>query len=67
MESVTWRKSWRKSSRSGANGGNCVELARTPHHVDTRDSKAPGHGTLHFSPQAFSTLLKDIKQGKYDL
>lgn len=63
METVTWRK----SSRSGANGGNCVELARTPHHIDTRDSKAPGHGILRFTPAAFSAFLDDVKRGRYDL
>ncbi|HEX5113894.1 MAG TPA: DUF397 domain-containing protein [Pseudonocardiaceae bacterium] len=31
---------WRKSSRSGGNGGSCVEVAHTRHAV--RDSKNPG-------------------------
>jgi hypothetical protein len=58
---------WRKSSYTGANGGACVELAHTPDHVATRDSKAPGNGTLRFTPKAFAALLNDIKQGKHDL
>jgi uncharacterized protein DUF397 len=31
---------WRKSSRSGGNGGSCVEIAHTRRAV--RDSKNPG-------------------------
>lgn len=37
---------WRKSSRSGDNGGACVEVARNlPHIVAVRDSKNP-HGPV---------------------
>lgn len=34
---------WRKSSRSGANGGQCVEVARSPLGIiAVRDGKNPG-------------------------
>ncbi|MFD0688115.1 DUF397 domain-containing protein [Actinomadura fibrosa] len=36
---------WRKASRSGENGGDCVELARRPGAVAVRDSKDP-HGPV---------------------
>ena len=40
------RAEWRKSSRSGDNGGNCVEVARNlPDNVAVRDSKKP-HGPV---------------------
>ena len=40
------RAVWRKSSRSGDNGGNCVEVARNlPGVVAVRDSKNP-HGPV---------------------
>ncbi|MFD0854073.1 DUF397 domain-containing protein, partial [Actinomadura adrarensis] len=32
---------WRKSARSGENGGNCVELAGAASVVAVRDSKDP--------------------------
>ncbi|MFG2086468.1 MULTISPECIES: DUF397 domain-containing protein [unclassified Spirillospora] len=32
---------WHKSSRSGSNGGDCVELAGLPDAVAVRDSKDP--------------------------
>jgi len=57
---------WRKSIRSSANGGNCVELARTQSAMFVRDSKNPNSGTLKFTPGTFSALLTDIKSGKYD-
>ena len=40
------RAKWRKSSRSGSNGGACVEVARNlPRIVAVRDSKNP-HGPV---------------------
>ncbi|MEU2080496.1 DUF397 domain-containing protein [Streptomyces albus] len=30
---------WRKSSYSGSDGGNCLEVAQTPGRVHVRDSK----------------------------
>ena len=42
--------SWRKSSYSSSNGGNCVEVGIAPHTIAVRDSKNP-HGTaLAFTP-----------------
>ena len=39
---------WRKSSYSGANGGNCVEVADGPGSVLVRDSKDPDGPRLAF-------------------
>jgi Domain of unknown function (DUF397) len=40
------RAEWRKSSRSGGNGGDCVEVAANlPRIVAVRDSKDP-HGPV---------------------
>lgn len=58
---------WRKSSRSGSNGGTCVELAALPGAVAVRDSKNPGGGHLAVSAQTFGVLLRDIKAGDFDL
>lgn len=59
---------WRKSSYTGANGGNCVELARTPNNtIATRDSKAPNDGMLRFSPHTFGAFLGNVKRGKHDV
>ncbi|MFJ7239048.1 DUF397 domain-containing protein [Streptomyces olivaceus] len=47
---------WFKSSYSGDEGGNCVEVATTPTAIHIRDSKAPqGHVTV--SPTAWAAFL----------
>jgi hypothetical protein len=48
---------WRKSSYSGSNGGNCVEVASLPGAVAVRDSKDPDGGVLVVSPEAWRVFL----------
>ena len=47
---------WFKSSYSGSEGGQCLEVATCPTAVHVRDSKDPAAGTLTFSPAAWSAL-----------
>lgn len=42
-------RTWRKSSYSGSNGGNCIEVTTTPGTVAVRDSDDP-HGPCLPSP-----------------
>jgi hypothetical protein len=52
---------WRKSSHSGPDGGECVEVAERPGVVAVRDSKNPDGPALTFSRptwRAFTTQLK---------
>ncbi|GIG89931.1 DUF397 domain-containing protein [Plantactinospora endophytica] len=55
---------WRKSSRSGTNQGNCVEVAdNLPGRVLVRDTKDRDGGTLIFEAagwQAFVDLARVI-------
>ncbi|MEU8422033.1 DUF397 domain-containing protein [Micromonospora sp. NPDC048835] len=49
---------WRKSTRSGGNGGECVEVAdNLPDVVAVRDSKDPEGPALTFSPTAWANFL----------
>ncbi|MDG4839850.1 DUF397 domain-containing protein [Micromonospora sp. WMMD967] len=49
---------WRKSTRSGDNGGNCVEIADNhPGLVAVRDSKDATGPALTFSPAAWSAFV----------
>ena len=50
---------WRKSSRSNASGGDCVEV-RLSGPVEVRDSKAPHLGTLAMSRSEFAALLNRV-------
>jgi hypothetical protein len=53
---------WRKSSYSGGQGGQCVEVARTPGLVAVRDTKDQGAGpVLRVSSADWSRLVKSIK------
>jgi hypothetical protein len=57
---------WRKASRSGANGGNCVEVARGADRIATRDSKNPGGGILRFSMGEWRRFVARVKTGELD-
>ncbi|MET7879041.1 DUF397 domain-containing protein [Micromonospora profundi] len=49
---------WRKSTRSGGNGGDCVEVAANlPGVVGVRDSKDPAGPVLTFTPAAWTRFL----------
>jgi hypothetical protein len=59
---------WRKASRSSANGGACVEVRRAgSQNIAARDSKSPQGPVLHFRRSEFARLLTDVKSGRFDL
>jgi hypothetical protein len=49
---------WRKASRSGENGGDCVELAGVPGAVAVRDSKDPDGPVLLLTRAALRTAVQ---------
>jgi hypothetical protein len=60
--------SWRKSSRSGSNGEQCVEVARTSSRkIAARDSKNPEGPTLRFGRSEWQRFLDEIRRGTYDV
>lgn len=59
---------WRKSSRSNANGGACVQVARNlPDAVAVRDSKDPDGPTLAFAPEQWQSFTSQVKAGHFNL
>ncbi|MBC6461838.1 DUF397 domain-containing protein [Actinomadura sp. HBU206391] len=60
---------WRKSSRSGGQGTDCVEVAavRPRWLIAVRDSKDPGGPVLAFQPPEWDGFLSSIKTGELDL
>ena len=59
---------WRKSSYSGGNGGNCVEVAVLPDGGRVvRDSKDPDGPKLMFSPVEWRTFINAMRSGTFDL
>ncbi|GIG91271.1 DUF397 domain-containing protein [Plantactinospora endophytica] len=52
---------WRKSTRSGNNGGNCVEVASNlPGVVGVRDSKDRQGPVLAFAPDAWRAFVRNV-------
>jgi hypothetical protein len=59
---------WRKSSRSGSQGGACVELAAVGAVIiAVRDSKHPDGPKLAFTPAEMSGFAARVKAGQLDL
>jgi hypothetical protein len=57
---------WFKSSYSGSNGGNCVEVAANiPGSVPVRDSKDPQGPALTFTPEGFAAFVAGVKGGEF--
>jgi hypothetical protein len=56
------RAEWHKSSRSGGNGGDCVEVARNlPGVVAIRDSKNPHGSVLIVSKGEWARLITCLR------
>ncbi|MCZ7374972.1 DUF397 domain-containing protein [Micromonospora sp. WMMC250] len=52
---------WRKSTRSGSSGGDCVEVAdNLPDIVGVRDSKDPQGPALLFGPVAWRAFVAEV-------
>ncbi|MFE2870236.1 DUF397 domain-containing protein [Embleya sp. NPDC059259] len=52
---------WRKSTYSNAEGGNCVEVADVPSAVSVRDSKDPGLGFLVVPAASWGVLTTSLR------
>ncbi|MCC5033380.1 DUF397 domain-containing protein [Streptomyces sp. WAC 00631] len=57
---------WQKSSFSGAEGPNCLEIAGVPGALLVRESDAPGT-VLAASRAALAGLVAGVKAGEFDL
>ncbi|MFH9353761.1 DUF397 domain-containing protein [Kitasatospora sp. NPDC017646] len=49
---------WFKSSHSGAEGGQCVEVAVTDAAVHVRDSKDPAGPVLRIEPAGWAAFIR---------
>jgi hypothetical protein len=62
METRIDSATWRTSSFSGSNGGNCLESASVPGAVLVRDTKDNGTGpVLRFAPAAWTAFTDQAK------
>ena len=63
------RVTWRKSRRSGGNGGDCVEVGvarRGETLYLMRDSKDPDGPVLAFTPAEMGAFIGGVKDGEFD-
>ena len=58
---------WRKSRRSGPEGGECVEVAALAPAVAVRDSKDPDGPRLAFSAAEWRAFAQRAKAHEFDL
>ena len=58
---------WRKSTLSGSDGGNCVEIANlSGGYRGVRDSKNPTGPALVFTPGEWDAFINGVKSGEFD-
>ncbi|MFD5131562.1 DUF397 domain-containing protein [Streptomyces olindensis] len=63
MSSKTSELAWFKSSYSGSQGDDCVEVALTPATIHVRDSKDERSPQLALTPAAWARFLPYASQG----
>jgi hypothetical protein len=56
---------WRKSTYSGGQGGDCVEVADGLPVVPVRDSKDPEGPALIFPAAAWTAFITDLKADRF--
>jgi hypothetical protein len=56
---------WRKSSYSGNNGSNCVEVGNAAHLIAVLDSKVPDDPRLVFGREAWEAFAASLKADVY--
>jgi len=61
------RAQWFKSTRSGPNSDNCVEVAFVGEAIAVRDSKNPDAAALIFTPAEWDAFVGGAKDGEFDL
>ncbi len=58
---------WRKSTRSGGNGGQCVEVRTHNGTIQVRHSKDPDGPTLTYTRAEWDAFVAGVKADEFDL
>jgi hypothetical protein len=58
---------WFKTTRSGPNSDNCVEVAFFDEAIAVRDSKNPTGPALIFTPAEWDAFVGGAKDGEFDV
>ncbi|MFI9844740.1 DUF397 domain-containing protein [Nonomuraea sp. NPDC051941] len=61
------RAAWRKATKSGSNGGNCIEVAPLPGgRVGLRDTERPDLPAYVVSGSVWAAFIDGAKKGEFD-
>ncbi|MGP3911769.1 DUF397 domain-containing protein [Nonomuraea sp. 10N515B] len=61
------RAEWRKAKASGANNGNCLEVASlSDGRVGIRDTEAPGQAPFVVRGSVWAAFIDGAKKGEFD-
>ena len=66
MTTTPYHLTWRKSSFSGGNGADCVEVADIDDGVLVRNSNRPQAGTVAFTRSELAAWIAGCKAGEFD-
>lgn len=58
---------WKKSIKSGSNGGSCVEVRSHDDMIQVRDTKDRNGSILTFTADEWSAFVEGAKDGEFDL
>jgi Domain of unknown function (DUF397) len=58
---------WKKSSKSGTNGGSCVEIRHHTGAIQVRDSKNPTGPVLVFTPDEWRAFVEGVHLGEFEV
>ncbi len=61
------RAQWTKSTRSGPDSDNCVEVAFVGEAIAVRDSRNPAGPALIFTAAEWDAFVGGAKDGEFDL
>ncbi|MGD3109223.1 DUF397 domain-containing protein [Streptomyces sp. YGL11-2] len=56
---------WYKSSHSGGDQGECLEVARGHAHIPVRDSKRPTGPALLFPSESWAAFVTAVRSGEF--
>ncbi|MEU8039322.1 DUF397 domain-containing protein [Streptosporangium sp. NPDC049078] len=67
MDQTRPNLTWRKSTLSGTNNDDCVEVANLPGgNQAVRDSKNPNGPMLNFTHTEWRAFITNVKNGRFD-
>lgn len=58
---------WRKSTKSGPNCDNCVEVRLVADTIEVRDTKNPTGGTLSFTKPEWLAFIGGVENNEFNI